>query len=241
MSCVEILISIFFFGINNINLIKSKSNNRDRFVLSKGHACTALYSILARLGFFKTSELLKFRNINGILEGHPEIKIPGIETATGSLGQGVAVSAGIALGLKHQKLNSNVYCVISDGENQEGIVWEQAMFSGFNKLDNLFVFLDYNNLQQDGKTSDILDISPIKEKWESFNWSVLKVNGHSFSELKTAIKKSKKIKGKPKIIICDTIKGKGVSFMENSLKWHGTKPPSESEYTSSLSEIWHGR
>lgn len=238
MSCVEILISIYFYGIDNLNLIKNKSDKRDRFILSKGHACAALYSLLARLNFYNFNELSKFRNIKGILEGHPEIKIPGIETATGSLGQGISVACGVALGLKHQNINSNIYCVISDGECQEGIVWEQAMFSGFNQLDNLIVFLDYNNLQQDGKVSDLLDISPIQLKWESFNWSVISIDGHSFHELKKAINKSKKIKGKPKLIICKTIKGKGVSFMENSLKWHGTKPPSSNEYDLSLNEIW---
>lgn len=238
MSCVEILIAIYFYGINDLNLIKKRSNNRDRFILSKGHACTAQYSLLARLNFFDLEELSKFRQIKGILEGHPEIKIPGIETATGSLGQGISVASGIALGLKHQNISSNIYCVISDGESQEGIVWEQAMFSGFNQLDNLIVFLDYNNLQQDGKVSNVLDISPVRKKWESFNWSVISINGHSFLDLKKAINKSKKIKNKPKLIICNTTKGKGISFMENSLKWHGTKPPSISEYELSLKEIW---
>ncbi len=239
LSCLEIVYSIYKYGMQN-PYKNRKKKNRDRFILSKGHACLAQYVVLSHLGFFKKQELNFFRSHKGILEGHPEVKIPGVETVTGSLGIGASFATGVALGLKMQKLNSKVYCIISDGECQEGIIWETAMFAGFKKLNNLTFFLDYNNLQQDGKITDVMNINPIVQKWKSFNWIVKTINGHNLMELKKVLKNRNKYK-KPLLIVAKTIKGKGISFMENSLKWHGTKAPTKEEYLKALGELGFNR
>jgi len=229
LSCVEILITLFF-KIMRHDPKNPKWEDRDRFILSKGHGAPALYAVLAQSGYISREELLTLRKINSRLQGHPDKRFLDIlEVSTGSLGQGLSVGVGIALAGKIDKKDYRVYVLIGDGESQEGQVWEAAMFSSFHKLDNLCAIMDYNKFQLDGKISEILDIEPVIKKWESFGWKVFEVNGHSFEELIEAFNEAKKIKDKPQIIIAHTIKGKGVSFMEGNNHFHGRAPNKEEE------------
>jgi len=229
LSCVEILITLFF-KIMRHDPKNPKWEDRDRFILSKGHAAPALYAVLAQSGYINREELLTLRKINSRLQGHPDRRFLDIlEVSTGSLGQGLSVGVGIALAGKIDKKDYRVYVLIGDGESQEGQVWEAAMFSSFHKLDNLCAIMDYNKFQLDGRIKDILDIEPVIKKWESFGWKVFEVNGHSFEELIEAFNEAKNIKGKPQIIIAHTIKGKGVSFMEENNHFHGRAPNKEEE------------
>jgi transketolase len=229
LSCVEILITLFF-KIMRHDPKNPKWEDRDRFILSKGHAAPALYAVLAQSGYIDKKELLTLRKIGSRLQGHPDKRFLDIlEVSTGSLGQGLSVGVGIALAGKIDKKDYRVYVLIGDGESQEGQIWEAAMFSSFHKLDNLCAIMDYNKFQLDGKISEILDIEPVKKKWESFGWKVFEVDGHSFEELIEAFNEAKNIKGKPQIIIAHTIKGKGVSFMEGNNHFHGRAPNKEEE------------
>lgn len=227
LSCVEILVTLFF------HIMKHDPKNpewedRDRFLLSKGHAAPALYSVLARAGYIDESLLPTLRKLGSPLQGHPDRRfLPVLEASTGSLGQGLSIGIGMALAGKIDKKNYRVYVVIGDGESQEGQVWEAAMFSSFHGLDNLCAIMDYNKFQLDGPIREILDIEPVVKKWESFGWEVFEVNGHSFEELINAFEEAKKVKGKPQIIIAHTIKGKGISFMEENNYFHGRAPTSE--------------
>jgi len=244
LSLVEILTTLYYLHLNH----KPKDpfwEDRDRVVLSKGHGCPALYVILAELGYFDKKELWNLRKINSILQGHParvynggeKIQIvPGIEVSTGSLGYGMSIAVGMAIGLKMDKKNSFVYVICSDGEHQEGSTWEGIMFAGYKKLDNLIEIMDYNKLQQESKISDTVDLEPLKDKYLSFGWEVFEVDGHSIEELDNALKEAKSLKGKPKVIIAHTVKGKGVSFMENNVDWHG-KAPSEELKQQAIKEI----
>ncbi len=225
LSCADILVAIYYNQIEE----------GDKVILSKGHACAALYAVLAEKGFFNKSELAGFRKLNGKLEGHPSTKTPGVDAPTGSLGQGLSIANGIALTYKADKKNNHVYCIIGDGETDEGQIWEAAMTSNHYKLNNLIVFLDYNKLQIDGANDDVMTIMPIDKKFESFGWYVQRINGHNFDEIISAIKNAKK-QDKPSIIVADTIKGKGVSFMENRSEWHG-KAPSDEEYEIAMNEL----
>ena len=214
-----------------------KDENRDRFVLSKGHCSPALYATLALKGFFSMDELKNFRNINSILQGHPDMKkIPGVDMSTGSLGQGLSAANGMAIAGKLDKKDYRVYAILGDGEIEEGQVWEAAMASAKYKLDNLCIFIDNNNLQIDGTIDKIINPYPIDKKFESFGFYVININGNDTKEIEEALNKAKQIKGKPTAIIAKTIKGKGVSFMENSVGWHG-KAPNEEEYKMALKEL----
>ena len=211
--------------------------DRDRLVLSKGHTAPALYAVLAERGFFPVEELKTLRKIGSRLQGHPSMgKLPGIDMSTGSLGQGISTACGMALSGKISSDTYKVYTVLGDGEIEEGQVWEAAMFAAHKKLDNLCIFLDYNGLQIDGPISEVNDPSPLDEKFAAFGWNVLMIDGHDIEAIDGAAKAAKACKGKPTAIICRTVKGKGVSFMENSVKWHGSAP-NEEQYKQAVSEI----
>lgn len=236
LSAVEILTALYFKEME-IDPKNPRWEDRDRFVLSKGHATPVLYGTLAERGFFPKEELDSFRKIDSMLQGHPDMKdTPGVDMTTGSLGQGLAAANGMALAGKLDNKDYRVYALIGDGESQEGMIWEAAMLASHNKLDNLTVFLDYNGLQIDGKNEDIMNIDPIDEKFKSFGWNVMSIDGHSFDQILDAIEKAKNTKGKPSIIISKTIKGKGVSFMEDQVGWHG-KAPSQEEANKALEEL----
>ena len=221
----------------NINENDPKAKARDRFVLSKGHASPALYSVLAQRGFFEEKELTTFRNIEGRLQGHPDMnKVPGVDMTTGSLGQGLSVANGMALSSKLNSDGIRVYCLVGDGEIQEGQIWEAAMSASHYKLDNLCVIVDNNNLQIDGEVDKVKNIYPIDEKFESFGFEVLKIDGHNIKEIIEALGLARKTKGKPTAIIANTVKGKGVSFMENQAGWHG-KAPNEEQYNQAMEEL----
>lgn len=210
---------------------------RDRFVLSKGHASPALYGILAFQGYFPKEELMTFRQLNSRLQGHPErLLLPGIEVSTGSLGQGLSIANGMAMGLKLQGLGSRVYCLIGDGELQEGQVWEAIQSAGHRKLDNLCAILDRNRLQIDGEVEQIKREEPIEDKLKAFGWNVLRINGHSCKEILKALSAARDAKGKPTFIVADTVKGKGVSFMENNVDFHG-KAANDAECQKALDEL----
>ena len=236
LSIAEIL-AVLYFNQMNIDEKNPKAKERDRLVLSKGHTSPALYSALALRGFFDTKELKSFRNINSNLQGHPDMKkIPGVDASTGSLGQGLSIANGMALASKQDSEGVRVYCICGDGEIEEGQIWEAAMTSSHYKLDNLCLIVDNNNLQIDGAVSDVMNIYPIDEKFKSFGFEVINVDGHNIPELISAFEQAKKVKGKPTVIIANTIKGKGVSFMENEAGWHG-KAPNEEEYKQAMKEL----
>lgn len=239
LSCADIL-TVLYFNQMNINPEDPKSSSRDRIVLSKGHAAPALYSTLANRGYFPKKELVNLRNLDSVLQGHPDMKhIPGVDMSTGSLGQGLSVANGMALSSKLNRSGFRVYCLLGDGEIQEGQVWEAAMSSSHYKLDNLCVIVDNNNLQIDGNVDKVMNVYPIKEKFESFGFHAIMVNGHNIEQLIDAFEQAKQIKGKPTVIVAKTIKGKGVSFMENIAGWHG-KAPNEEQYHIAMKELKEG-
>lgn len=236
LSATDILTVLYF---NEMNLSKENiyDENRDRFVLSKGHASPVIYSVLAEKGIIEKSELNTFRNIHSNLQGHPDMnKVPGIEFTTGSLGQGLAGANGMALAAKLNKKDYRVYCLIGDGEMQEGEIWEALMAAGHYKLDNLCVIVDNNNLQIDGKVNEVMSIYPIKDKLESFGFSTIEIDGHNILDIDNAFKLARENKGVPTAVIAKTIKGKGVKFMEDNYKWHG-KAPNKEEYEEALREF----
>ncbi|ADQ45491.1 Transketolase domain-containing protein [Caldicellulosiruptor kronotskyensis 2002] len=227
LSGVEILTYLYFVEMN-IDPKNPKDPDRDRFVLSKGHASPLLYAVLAEKGFISKEELKGFRQIYSNLQGHPDMKkVPGVEMSTGSLGQGLSVANGMALAGKLDGKNYRVYVLLGDGEIQEGQIWEAAMTAAHYKLDNLTAFLDHNGLQIDGKITEVMSPEPVDEKFKAFGWHVIKIDGHDFNQIEKAVNEAKTIKGKPTIIIAETVKGKGVSFMENEVGWHGTAPNKE--------------
>ena len=236
LSIADIL-TVLYFEEMNINVEESKWEDRDRLVLSKGHAAPALYSALAERGYFPKEELKSLRKFKSILQGHPDMKkTPGVDMSTGSLGQGLSVANGIALSGKLDKKDYRVYTIIGDGELQEGQIWEAAMSTAHYKLDNLTAFVDLNGLQIDGSNEEVMNVSPVDKKFEAFGWNVLVINGHNLEEIKEAIGKAKEVKGKPTAIIAKTVKGKGVSFMENQASWHGTAP-NEEQKIQALNEL----
>ncbi len=235
LSVVELVVSLFYW-VMNIDPKNPKWEGRDRFHLSKGHACPTLYSVLARLGYFPKDELNKLRQLGGILQGHPHPRTPGVEVASGSLGQGLSVACGMALADRLDRKNSCTYVILGDGELQEGQVWEAAMFASHYRLDNLYVFIDYNRMQIDGKIEEIMNVQPLIKKFESFGFYVNEVDGHNIKEIVDMIGDARKIKGKPKVIIANTVKGKGVSFMENNLDFHG-KSPNNGETDKAINEL----
>ncbi|MBB6624529.1 transketolase [Clostridium gasigenes] len=227
LSCTDILTYLYFEKMN-VDANNPKDENRDRFVLSKGHAAPALYGVLCEKGFFPREELNGLRKLGAILQGHPDKKkVPGVDVSTGSLGQGISNAVGMAVGLKLKKSKAKVYTVLGDGELQEGLVWEAAMAAAHYKLSNLVAVIDYNGLQIDGKNEDVMSISPLDDKFTSFGWNVVKCNGHDFEEIHEAFAKAEKCLDKPTVIIATTVKGKGVSFMENKAEWHGQAPSEE--------------
>ncbi|MBO4792510.1 MAG: transketolase [Clostridia bacterium] len=211
--------------------------DRDRLVLSKGHTAPAIYAALAEKGYLPKEDLKGFRQIDSYLQGHPDMKhTPGVDMTTGSLGLGVSASDGMALSAKVAKKEYRVYAIVGDGESEEGQVWEAAMFAAHYKLDNLCWILDLNGLQIDGKITDVIDPTPHDKKFEAFGWNVLRADAHDFASLEAAFKAAKKCKGKPSVIIADSIKGKGVSFMENQVGWHG-KAPNDEQYAAAVAEL----
>ena len=227
LSIADIL-TVLYFKEMNIDPKNPKKEDRDRFVLSKGHASAAYYATLAERGFFSTEELVEFRKLTSRLQGHPDMRyIPGVDMTTGSLGQGLSAANGMAIAGKLDNKDYRVYCVLGDGEIQEGQIWEAAMASSKYKLDNLCVIVDNNNLQIDGTIEDVMSPYPIDEKFESFGFNVINIDGHDFKQIISAFDKARNIKGKPTAIIAKTVKGKGVSFMENVAGWHGKAPNSE--------------
>lgn len=231
------IITYLYFEHMNIDPKNPKKADRDRFVLSKGHAAPALYAALAERGFFDVSLLTSLRKIGSVLQGHPDMKqIPGVDMSTGSLGQGISTAVGIALSAKHFKDNYRVYSVLGDGETEEGQVWEAAMFAANKKLDNLVAFVDLNNLQIDGTIDEVNSPKPIDKKFEAFGWNVICINGNDFNEIESALKSAQQVKGKPTAIIAQTVKGKGVSFMENAVGWHGVAPNDE-QYEQAMAEL----
>ncbi len=227
LSCTEILTYLYFDKMN-IDPKNPKMANRDRFVLSKGHAAPALYGVLALRGFFPVEEIEKLRKPYAMLQGHPDMKnIPGVDMSAGSLGQGISAAAGMALSAKHFGDDYRVYTVVGDGESQEGQVWEAAMFAAHKNLNNLTVFIDVNHLQIDGTIEEVNSPLPLDKKFEAFNWNVIVIDGHDFEQIEAAVKAAEECKDKPTAIIAETVKGKDVSFMENQVGWHGQGPNDE--------------
>ncbi len=235
LSCTDILTYLYFAKMN-IDPKNPKMENRDRFVLSKGHAAPALYSTLANRGYFDTELLKTLRHIGSILQGHPDMKhIPGVDMSTGSLGQGISAAVGMALSAKHFGNDYKVYAVLGDGEIEEGQVWEAAMFAANKGLSNLTAFVDYNNLQIDGTIEEVNSAAPIDKKFEAFNWHTIVIDGHDFDQIEAALNEAEKV-DKPVAIIAKTVKGKGVSYMENAVNWHGAAPNDEL-YEQAMTEL----
>lgn len=235
LSEADILAALYFYKLK-VNTKNPGWEGRDRFVLSKGHASPGYYAALAIKGFFPRKELESFRKINSMLQGHPELNTPGIDYAGGSLGQGVPVANGMALAGKLDKKDYKVYALIGDGEAQEGVVWEASMSAAFYKLDNLVYILDKNQVQQTGLTKDVMDIGDAAGKWKAFGFNVIEINGHDMRQVVNALDKSGNKNGKPTMIIANTIKGKGVSFMELNHKFHG-KAPNDEEFRKAMEEL----
>lgn len=236
LSAADIMTYLYFEEMN-IDPKNAKMDNRDRFVLSKGHVAPALYSTLAHRGYFPVEDLTTLRKVGSYLQGHPDMKgTPGVDMSSGSLGQGISVAAGMALSAKLSGDDYRVYTLLGDGEIQEGQVWEAAMFAGFRKLDNLVVIVDNNNLQIDGKVDEVCSPYPIDEKFKAFNFHVINIDAHDFEQIKAAFDEARNVKGMPTAIIAKSVKGKGVSFMENQAKWHGSAPNDE-QYTQAIEEL----
>lgn len=227
LSAIDIIVTLFFSEMK-MDPKNAHWEDRDRFILSKGHGVPALYSVLSKKGVFPREELFTLRQVNARLQGHPDrVLLPFVEASTGSLGQGLSIAQGIALGLKLQKKSAKVFCMMGDGETQEGQPWETAMSAPKFKLNNLVLFLDCNNGQIDGHVTEVMDLQPLADKWRAFRWAVHEINGHSFDEILNALEEAKKETEKPTCIIARTVKGKGVSFMENDIGWHGVTPNKE--------------
>lgn len=236
LSCADIL-AVLYFNQMNIDSENPNAKGRDRFVLSKGHCAPALYATLARKGYFDKELLKGFRKVESNLQGHPDMKkVPGVDMSTGSLGQGLSAAVGIAIGSKMEHEGYRVYCLLGDGELEEGQVWEAAMSASKNKLDNLCAIVDYNTLQIDGNVEEVAGLIDIKEKFESFGFNVIEVNGHDIEALIHAFNSAKHQKDMPSVIIARTIKGKGVSFMEGKAEWHG-KAPNQEQYEEAINEL----
>lgn len=236
LSIADIL-TVLYFNELNIDEKNPKWEDRDRLVLSKGHCAPALYSVLANRGFFDKKELKTLRRLGSFLQGHPDMKkTPGVDMTTGSLGQGLSAANGMAIAAKLDNKSYRVYCILGDGEIEEGQIWEAAMASNKYKLDNLCVIVDNNNLQIDGKIEDVMSPYPIDEKFKSFGFQIIKIDGNDIDEILKAFEVAKNVKGKPTCIIAKTIKGKGISFMENKAGWHG-KAPNKEEYDKAVKEL----
>jgi transketolase len=235
LSSTDIMTALYF-GLLKQDPKNPRWEGRDIFILSKGHAAPAYYSVLAEAGYIPRSELLTLRKLGSRLQGHAHTGVPGVELSTGSLGQGLSIACGFALAYRLDGKKQRIVVLMSDGENDEGETWEAAMFASFRKLDNITAFIDRNGIQNDGFTKDILDTSMLEEKWRAFGWNVITINGHDFNEIKNAYNNSVQFCGRPTVIIANTVKGKGVSFMENNVAFHG-KAPSADETAKALEEL----
>ena len=236
LSAADIFTYLYFKEMN-VDPQAPQWEDRDRFVLSKGHCCPSLYAVLALKGYFDWDELISLRHVGAMLQGHPDMKgTPGIDMSTGSLGQGVSAACGMALAGKLDNKDYRVYTVLGDGEVEEGQVWEAAMFASHHKLDNLVVIVDQNGLQIDGPVAEVGGIEPLDKKFEAFGFEVIKIDGHDFEQIKDALDRAKTVKGKPTAILAKTVKGKGVSFMENQVGWHGVAPNKE-QYEAATAEL----
>ncbi|MBI4667323.1 MAG: transketolase [Nitrospinae bacterium] len=236
LSCIDIITALYFSKMNHSPHF-GKDADRDVFVLSKGHAAPALYVALARCGYFDRSHLDSLRKLNAILSGHPySPSTPGVEVSTGSLGQGLSLANGIALGYRLDGKKGTVFCMMGDGESQEGQIWEAAMTAAHYKLDNVVGIVDNNGLQIDGKVSDVMNIEPIGDKWRAFGWEVIEIDGHNMESIMDAVDRAVAVKGKPALIWAHTVKGKGVSFMENKVSFHGTTPSAD-ELEKAMAEL----
>lgn len=226
LSIVDILVALYYYELRN-DPKDPKWPGRDRFLLSKGHACPALYAVLADKGYFSKEDLSGLRKFGSKLQGHPQIGLAGIEISSGSLGQGLSIANGIALAARCDKFDTRIYCLMGDGETNEGQVWEAAMTSSHYKLDSLCAIIDYNKLQIDGFCCEVKDMGAYLDKWKNFGWNVIETDGHDIEKLIAAFDKAKTVKGLPTVIVAHTIKGKGVSFVENKVEWHGVSPKKE--------------
>ncbi|MBO4824510.1 MAG: transketolase [Lachnospiraceae bacterium] len=235
LSAADIYTYLYFEEMN-IDPKNPNKDDRDRFVLSKGHTAPGLYSTLANRGYFPVEDLKTLRKLGSYLQGHPCVHIPGVDMSSGSLGQGISAAVGMALGAKVQGKDNRVYCLIGDGEAEEGQVWEAAMFAGHRKLDNLCIILDYNGLQIDGKLEEVCSAEPFADKFKAFRFHVIEINAHDFDEIRAAFKEARETKCQPTVIIAHSVKGKGVSFMENNCGWHG-KAPNDEEYAVAMADL----
>lgn len=236
LSATDLLTALFFTELRH-RPDDANWEDRDRFVLSKGHAAPLYYALLSRFGYIQADELCRLRKMGCMLQGHPDSKsTTGVEISTGSLGQGLSIANGMALGLRLDKRDARVYALLGDGEVQEGMVWEAAMTSAHYKIDNLCAILDRNGLQIDGAVEEVMSIEPLSDKWKAFGWNVINIDGHRFEDILAAFEAAKNVKGKPTIIIAKTVKGKGVSIFENKVKYHGVVPNDE-ELEQALKEL----
>lgn len=236
LSAADILTYLYMVEMN-VNPKDAKNPDRDRFVLSKGHCSPALYGVLAEAGFIPKEDIKTFRHAESYLQGHPDMKgVSGVDMSTGSLGQGISAACGMAMNAKLSKQDYRVYAMLGDGEIEEGQVWEAAMFAAHYKLDNLTAFLDFNGLQIDGDIKEVMNPTPIDKKFEAFNWNVIVIDAHDFNQIEAAVEEAKTVKGKPTLILANSVKGKGVSYMENQAGWHGAAPNTE-QYEQAVSEL----
>ncbi|MCI8844326.1 MAG: transketolase [Oscillospiraceae bacterium] len=235
LSCLDVLTTLYF-SVMKIDPSNPQDPSRDRFVMSKGHCSPALYPVLALRGFFPTEDLKLFRSIEGHMSGHVEMRIPGVDMSTGSLGQGISTAVGMALGGKLNHKDYRVYAILGDGELAEGQVWEAMMSAAKYKLDNLCACVDVNGLQIDGRTADVMPTEPLDKKFEAFGWHVIQIDGHDYGAIEKAYAEAATVKGKPTMILAKTTKGKGVSFMEDQAGWHG-KAPNDEQYAQAKSEL----
>lgn len=236
LSAAELMTALYF-SVMKLDPKNPEWEDRDRFILSKGHVAPVVYSVLARRGFFPVEELHTLRKLGSILQGHPHREhTPGLDCSSGSLGQGLSIANGLALAFKKQNRSNRVYCLLGDGELQEGQCWEAVMTAAQHQLDNLCAIVDYNHVQLDGTTDEIKDLGNLCNKWKEFGWNVIELDGHDMEQVCSAYEKAAEVKGKPTVLIANTIKGKGVSFMENDCNWHGNAPSKE-QLEKALEEI----
>lgn len=235
LSIVDILVALYYHTLKH-DPAKPGWRERDRFLLSKGHACPALYAVLAHKGYFSKDLLWTLRKMGSQLQGHPQVGLPGIEISSGSLGQGLSIANGIAMAANLDGLKTRIYCLMGDGETNEGQVWEAAMTSSHYRLDNVCAIVDFNKLQIDGFCCEVMNLGAFRHKWEAFGWNAIEVDGHDIGALISAFDKAASVKGKPSVVIADTVKGKGVSFVENKVEWHGIAPKKE-EYERAIKEL----
>lgn len=235
LSIVEILIALYYYKLKN-DPADPKWKGRDMLILSKGHACPALYTILAHKGYFSRDLLWTLRKLGSPLQGHPQRGLPGVEASTGSLGQGLSIANGMALAMRLDGMKNRVYCIMGDGETNEGQIWEAAMTAAHYKLDNVCGIIDFNRLQIDGFCCEVKDMGLYRRKWEDFGWNAIEADGHNIGAMMDALDKAESFKGKPTVVIAHTVKGKGVSFIENKVQWHGIAPKKD-EYEKAISEL----